>query len=350
MDLSLIENYLKELASKSCDNASDLSLLNNPNLEADRVTLQFIQKLVDQTSLLPLVTTLTRTECRGEIPRFDSCDIPAVGASATSCLPGFKIQDDYLTYNMVKYKVAHSYDQDMVDCNKYGSQIKNIAMQMLMTKFKNAMEIAAIQGDEDIPTGDDRSDWENLLGVNDGWLKLALNCTPEAQIIDAQGAGLSLDLFMAAKRALPARYKAARGDFKFIGGPTLADWYAQTFGNRVTNGGDEAIRQGVVGPIWGVDLVEVNQWKENYTYGQDDEVTHILYTPTKNLVHLMQRKLDFKTEYKMEADKYLTVGYFRQDVMISDPDAVVLIKNVSLCDDTPWAGCKTPAPGKCPLP
>lgn len=356
MDLDMAYKYLKEMSQKSCGHGvlgqtADLSLLNNPNLEAPRQALdgQFIQLLVDQTSLLKEVTSLSRTECRGEIPRFNSCEIPAAGACAgAKCLPGFKIQDDYLTYDMVKYVVAMTFDQDMLDCNKYGEGIKNIAMQMLMTALSNAMESAAILGDEDIPTGDGQSDINNLLGVNDGWLKKFLNCTPEAQIIDAQGAGPSLALFMAAKKLLPTRFRGARGNFRFIGGPTLQDWYAETFGARITTNGDNAVVTGNVGSIWGVDFLPVNLWPEDMVYG-NDAVTHIVYTPPKNLVHMAQRKLDFKTEYDLTCDKYLTVGYFRQDVAILDPSAAVIIKNVDMCG-TAWAGCRTPATNLCATP
>jgi hypothetical protein len=341
-----LKRYMKEMVSKSCGTDVDLSLLNNPNLEADRFTQDFIMKLTNLSTLLNDVTTITRAECKGEIPRFDSCDVPAIGASAKSCLPKFNISHDVLPYDMVKYVVAHSYDQDMIDCNKFGPKIKDIAMEMLMTSWANSMEYAAILGDEDIPTGDDYSNGNNLLGVNDGWLKIAGNETPAAQIIDAAGKGPSSALMMAARKALPPRYRRNRADYRFIGGPGLNDWWTESQGGRLTAAGDQAIATGNGGRIWGNEVYEVAQWPEHLNYG-GEEVTHMLFTPLSNLVHMVQRKLNFKTEYDFTCDRYLTVGFFKQDFLIADPDAVVLVKNVDLCNTAdPYVGCNpSPADG-----
>lgn len=350
MDANL-DKYLKALSSKSCATDVDLSLLNHPNLEADRLTQDFIQRLVDLSTLLGDVTTMTRSECKGEIPRFDACHTPVVGACAQPCLPNFQIEHDYLTYDMVKYVVAHSYDQDMLDCNKFGDRIKDISMDMLMTSMKNKMELAAIMGDEDLPTGADYSADNNLLGVNDGWLKLACSCTPGAQIIDAQGAGPSRELFMAARKLLPPRYRGQRHNYHFIGGPSLHDWHAQDTSYRPTAAGDRAVETGSGGRIWGNSFYEASQWPEYLPYtigGVEKEVTHVMFTPLTNLVHMMQRKLDFKTEYDYTCDRYLTVGFFRQDFMIADPDAVILLKNVDVCGD-PWDGCVKPVQDDCAL-
>ena len=288
-----------------------------------------------------------------EIPRFDACQTPAIGACAKSCLPNFNITHDYLTYDMVKYVVAHSYDQDMLDCNKFGNRIKDISMDMLMTSWTNSMELAGIMGDEDIATGDDYSDMNNLLGVNDGWLKLACSCTPECQVIDAAGLAPSEELFMNARKSLPPRYRGNRQNYRFIGGPSLTDWWAQNRSYRPTMAGDDAVATGQGGRIWGNSFYEVAQWPEYLTYAPaqlpEQEVTHVLFTPLTNLVHLMQRKLNFTTEYDFTCDRYLTVGFFKQDFMIADPDAVVLIKNIDLCSAVPYEACKVACADACAM-
>ena len=60
-----LQRYMKELVSKSCGTDVDLSLLHHPNLEAERHTQDFIQRLVDLSTLLKDVTTITRPECKG---------------------------------------------------------------------------------------------------------------------------------------------------------------------------------------------------------------------------------------------------------------------------------------------
>lgn len=340
-----IQKYMKDLSAKSCGPQSDLSLLNNPNLEADRATSAFIQLLTDETKLISAVTNLQVKECRGEIPRFDSCDLGAAGACLADCLPNFQMEDSYLTYDLVKYVASTSYDQDMLDCNKYGDSIKNIQMDMLMMSMRNAMERAAILGNADLPTGAGESKLNNLLGAQDGWLKKACACSPEAQIIDAAGAGPSAELFMNARKLLPTKYKVNRGNYKYIVGPSITDWYAQSFSNRITDTGDRILQSGMAGSLWGNDFYEVPLWPENIDYNGQD-VTHILFTPLNNLIHLMQRKLDFKTEYVLSCDRYVTVGYWRSAVMLADPDAMILIKNVDPCG-IPYTGCVTAPTPKC---
>ena len=220
-----------------------------------------------------------------------------------------------------------------------------------MTSMRNKMEQAAIMSDSDIPTGADYSQDNNLLGVNDSWIKLACNCTPEAQVIDAQGQGPSTNLFQAARKILPPRYRGNRSAYQFIGGPSLMDWWAEEQSYRPTDKGDMACESGMGGRIFGNRFYEVAQWPEYLPYavgGEDKEVTHILFTPLTNLIHIMQRQLQFRTEYDFTCDRYLTVGFFRQDFLIADPNAVVLIKNVDICAD-PWSGCVKPAMDECAI-
>ena len=57
-----LNRYMKEMVSKSCGTDVDLSLLNNPNLEADRFTQDFIMKLTNLSTILNDVTTITLLE------------------------------------------------------------------------------------------------------------------------------------------------------------------------------------------------------------------------------------------------------------------------------------------------
>lgn len=331
--------YISTLMVKG-STGSDLSLLNHPNLEADRVMLEFLDMVVDETALLKSVTTLRRKEHKGEIVRLDTCDTTAVAACASDCLPNFEIQDSYLTYDLVKYVVHTSYDQDMLDHNKFGPAIKDIQMRMLVKSLANSMERAAISGDTDLPTGKGQSKLNNLLGFNDGWLKLACSCVPDNQVIDAEGAGPSTALFMAARTSLPSRYKINRGSYRFVGGPSLNDWLASHWASRITAKGDQALETGQGGNLWGNEFFEAPLWPEEMAYSSQD-VTHILYTPLDNLVHIVQREPEFHTEYDMSCDKFKTAAYFRQDVMIYNPESMVLIKNVDLCSTAPFDGCRT---------
>lgn len=349
MDATLTK-YINELTAKSCDGGADLSLLTNPNFERERTDGQILQLLTDQSRLLSSITTMQVSECKGSIPRLDSCDNGAVGACTIDGLPSYNFQDDYIDYDLKKYVASTSYSQDMLDCNKFGDSIRTIQSDMLMTSMRNAMERAAILGDKNLPTGNGQPNENNLLGVDDGFLKKACSCTPQSQVIDAEGAGPSAELFMNARKLLPPKYRVNRQAYQYIVGPSISDWYVQSFANRITDMGDSILQNGQVDRLWGNSLFEVPLWPENLDYtdgnGQDREVTHILFTPLSNLVHVSQRRLDMQTEYLLQSDKFITVGYWRQTQFIADPQAVVLIKNVDPCG-VAYEGCTPVNPNPC---
>lgn len=333
----ILEKYLSE---KSC-NTSDLSFGSNPNLEVDRASREFINLLKDTSKLLKDITVVDRADCKGEIPRLDMCGIASAGAVATSCIPGNKLDDSYVTYDMVKYKTGLTVDEDFLDCNKLGRQINETAFNMLRTKVVNDMELAAIHGDEDLATGDNQSDYNNLVGVNDGFLKLACACTPTCQVLDALGAGPSFELFMAAKKLLPKRYRAERANYRYVVGPTMVDWMAEAKAPRETALGDSTLVTGEAGRIYGNSLYEVPMWPEDMPYplgAPTTEVTHILFTPLNNLIYFLRRKFEIETERRIACDDYQSVAWWTADFAIGEPEKTVLIKNVDLCG-TAWTGC-----------
>lgn len=340
-----LQARLKELSTKACA-TGDLSLTSNPNLQAERASREFIMMLKDLSTLLNDVTVIDRADCKGEIPRFDSCGISAAGACATTCVPGSKLEDSYITYDMVKYKVGMTVDEDMLDCNKLGRRLNDVAMQALMVKMKNNMELAAIMGDEDLPTGDGQSDYNNLMGVNDGWLKIALAAVPQSQILDAEGSGPSLALFSAARKLLPPRYRQNRANYRFVGGPSLVDWWVDDTTARPTDAGDEARFTGEGRRILGNSFYEVPQWPEDLPYDEENTVTHILFTPLSNLLFFIRRQIEIETERRIECDDYLSVGWFSNDFAVAEPEAMVVIKNVDMCAP-PWTGCRKVNKDKC---
>ncbi len=334
---------LKSLKAKSCDGQADFSFLQHPNLQVEASSAQVINLLKDTSRLIGAVSKADRADCRGEIPRIDTCDIIAQGCNLTSCLPDATLNDTYISYAMEKYRAAFNVDHDFMDCNKLGepTQVNELMQAMILTQIRNNMELAAIYGDADLPTGDGQSDWNNLMGKNDGWLKQAFNCAPSNQIINAAGAGLSEDLFMAARKAIPAKYRPNRSNFKFIYGPGVDDWWLQNRVARPTDAGDNAMASGVAGNIFGQSGFEVPMWRENLAYGgSGQQVTHILYTPLDNLLYLNRRKFEMHTEYKAEKDMHQTVAYWTQDAIIQRPEEVVVLANVDVCGSTPFSACQ----------
>lgn len=261
------------------------------------------------------------------------------GACATSCPKERGINDSYLTYDMVKYRSDFSVKHDFIECSKLGRSATDTIVDMFRKQINNDREQAAIEGDENIPTGDLQSDLNNLLGVNDGFLALACCCTPQCQVIDAQGAGPSPALFHAMRRVLPPRYRGQRDTYRYLVGPQIFDWWAYARSLRETDLGDMALTQAPNAPLWGINFYEVPLWPENLPFGSLGQTgTVVMYTPLDNLVHFIQREFSLEWERKPKCDSWEATMYWKADNAIQNPDKIVLAVNVDPCG-TPWTGC-----------
>jgi hypothetical protein len=329
---------LEKLArAKSCGAAIDEH--THPNLLTKREADDWINLLVDNSKLLKDIRVIRTDKCKGEIPRLDLNTIVSEGANAKTCITERRVQDSYLTYDMVKYRSGTSISQDFLDCNVFQEGIRNEVVNMLRTQVGNDMEQASIEGDSTLPVGDHQSDYNNLMGVNDGFIALAKCCVPQCQIIDAQGAGPSTALYMALRKRLPPRYRQRRGNYRYVVGPQLFDQWVETRAGRLTAWGDEAMRTGQGGPLWGQDLYEVPLWPENLPCGSEGaETTVVMYTPLDNLVYFIQREMSLEWERRIRCDDYQATMYWKADFALMNPDAVVLAVNVDPCG-TAWTGC-----------
>lgn len=327
------------LRQKSCGNPIDST--SNPNLMRPREADAFIDLLTDNSRLLKDITVIRTDLCKGEVPRLDVTGPVSSGAAATTCPPEYGITDSYLTYDMVKYRSDFTIRADFLECSKLGSNATDTLVDMFARQINNDREAAAIEGNELLPVGDTQSAYNNLMGVNDGFIALACGCTPSCQIIDAQGAGPSAALFHTMRKALPARYRGLRDRYRYIVGPQIFDWWALDRSARVTDFGDQVMATGMGGPIWGINLYEVPLWPENLPFGSAaTEGTVIMYTPLDNLVHFIQRDFSLEWERKPKCDAWEATIYWKSDQIIRNPDMVVLAVNVDPCGAA-WTGCGT---------
>lgn len=333
---------IKEDVRKSCG-AGGINEMSNPNLIKDRVQVSLINMAMDTSKLLSMVTTLN-AKCSGKLTRLDMDDTVSVGA-CTQCTVGADLLDSYIPFDLVKYKTQVDIDNDFLECNDIGSpeQVKEIILAMMLTNMRNDMEKSLLYGNTELPTGAGQPKLNNLLGVNDGVLKIACECLPECAILDAQGQGLSPELFMAARKALSPRYRSLRNGMQFLHGPGISDWYQQYLANRPTDAGDNALRNGEMAKIWGNQMEEIPTWREDFEYGApgaEQEVTHMLLTDPKNIVYVAGREFQRKEKELLECDRQRFIGYWKSDVIIQEPEKMVLVKNIGVCNfDNPWAGC-----------
>jgi hypothetical protein len=332
---------LERLRAKSCASAA-IDEATAPNMLTRAQADRFIDLVVDNSVLLKNIRVVRTNDCKGEIGRLDIGEIISEGACATSCPTERTFSDSYITYNLVKYRSATSISQDFLDCNILGDRVRDEAINMIRKQVGNDMEMAAIESDSTLPVGDNQSAYNNLMGVNDGFIAMACACVPDCQVIDAAGAGPSPQLFMEMRRRVPVRYRARRNEYRYVVGPQVADWWVYNRSLRDTVAGDAAISSGTAGPLWGVSLFEVPLWPENLPFGTaGGEGTVLLYTPMQNMIHFIQRQMSLEWERRIRCDDYQATMYWKSDWAFENPDMVVVVKNLDPCGE-PYAGCSGP--------
>lgn len=325
------------LAQKSC--GSPIDITSNPNLMKGREADAFIDLLTDNSRLLKDIPVVRTDKCKGQIPRLDVTGPVSSGACATSCPVENGIEDSYLTYDMVKYRSDFSIKHDFLECSRLGMGATDTIVNMFRKQINNDREMAAIEGDETLTTGDHQDRYNNLLGVNDGFIALACACTPTCQIIDAAGAGPSPQLFHEMRKVLPPRYRGMRDSYRYIVGPQVFDWWSYNRSQRPTDFGDRALATDNGGPMWGINMYEVPLWPENLPFGSLGATgSTLMYTPLDNLVHFIQREFSLEWERKPKCDSWEATMYWKSDNAIRNPDMIVLAINVDPCGD-PYTGC-----------
>lgn len=356
--------FIQDYISKSCQTGGNVSGGNSfmnfdthPNMREDQIQQAYFDRFIDQSQFLRDINTFRVSECSGKIPRLDWCNIVTSGKCTKDCIGNdFDADESFTTYELKNYVSTYKVGYEFLDCNKIGTPdfINSMLRNRMIESHANDIARVAIMGNEDLPTGPSQSSLNNLLGVDDGILKLACECTPEAQILDAKGAGFSPELYMAARKLLPAQFRSMRDQFEFIGGISQTDWLAQNQSYRPTDLGDEARTTGRVGRLWGNAFYELPEWPENLLYQyenadgevQSKEVTHLLFAMRSNFNYIQRTEPRIHTEYDQICDSWVTTYRTQADFTITDERQIVLIKNVDVCGEG-WDQCVRPAPDNC---
>lgn len=350
----IIEQYLASKGccgpenNQGCSTAPFMNFDTHPNLREDQFEQAFFDRFIDKSQFLRDIRTLRVTECRGRIPRMNSCSIVTEGQCSTNnCnTTGLDLDISWMTYELKKYKSRLPISNDFLDCNKLGTPefINSFLQNRLLQEHANNMALTAIGGNEDLMTGPGQPQINNLLGNNDGFLKLFCECTPECQIIDAKGMGPSRELYMAALQRMPNQFRRNDGRYQFIGPTRQRDWLTLQTSYRPTAKGDEACENGVSGRIWGMNFYELPEWPVDFDYG-GKKVTHVVLTSLDNMVYIQRSAPRIDSRYDIDCDATLTVLRTESDFLVEDERQVVMIKNLDFDNcKNPWDGC----PSACP--
>jgi len=297
-----IPDFVEDVMKTAIDgNSLPNSLLNRQ--QSDR----FIDLLEDTSVLLKVARKMKKDHPKGEINKLDLGTIVTEGANATSKARTSVPTEAVVTYDMVKYRSAFDLRKDFLEDNIEKESVRDKVLSMFTKAMAIDAEMASIEGDDSLPVGDAQSAENNLLGVNDGFQKILLANVPADQIVDADGAAPSSDLYYDMRRKVPARYRVAKPMYRWIVPSGPADKWSKDWAVRETVGGDTALRTGEAPGPWGVPMLEVPLFPENLSFTTSGSVaktdgSFIWLTPYENLIWFVQREITIEFDRKPRQD------------------------------------------------
>lgn len=307
--------------------AIDESALPNSVLDRQQAD-RFIDLVVDTSVLLKQIRRVRVDYAKGEINKLDLGAIVTLGASSTTSAKAMTPSDSTVGWDTVKYRSAFDLKTDFIEDNLEGANIRDRLLNMFAKRISIDTEMAAIEGDDDLTTGDIQSDENNLLGANDGFIALLNANVPAAQKVNAAGAACSFKLFYTMKRKIPSRYRVAKPDYRFLVPSSVYDKWTYDTASRVTVGGDAARVGTVPSTPLGTQMVEVPLMPEDLAYGTLSDATTMWLTPLMNLIWFVQRDITIEWDRVPRSDQWEVTIHFRQDVQVENCAMVVTATNV----------------------
>jgi len=237
-----------------------------------------------------------------------------------------------------KLRMDWELSTESLEDNIEGADLEDHIARLMATQAGNDIEDVILNGNTSL-TGD------ALYKSFDGVVKKA---KASGRVVDANGAGVSREVFNKALKAMPRKYKQRRGDLRFLAGSNLIQdfLYANSIGTNQTIPQDIAssvIRGGVAplgGPAgyvapfaFGIPIVEVPLLSETQTgtyatpTGSHGDI-HLTFP--NNVVIGIKRDVTVYRFFQPRKDTIEYTMYTRVGVQIEQADAWVVIKNVKV--------------------
>jgi hypothetical protein len=331
-----IERLLNKAATSEVIDTAQISNSILTRQQADR----FIDLMVDVSQLLKQVRLAKIDHPSGEINKID------LGKTVTESTraPGtstFKPSASKVDYDTSKLRSAFDLTSDFLEDNIEGENVRDKLLNIFTKQIAIDMEMLGIQGS--YTATPDGTALQRLLGDNNGYQALLQTAVPTpSQQIDAEGANASAALYYKMKSAIPARYRPALPNYRFVVSSRAWDkWaYDMTQVGAVSGGGtpnDTVARFreiGGGGKPFGIPQFEVPLFPTDlaYTVGGTPATdgSSIWLTPLKNLIYFIQRDITIEWDRVPRQDKWEVTIHTRCDFAVENADAVVIAKNVGV--------------------
>lgn len=283
---------------------------------------RFVEMSVDQSVMLKdarvvrmhsAVMELDKIATSGRVSQLRTEGV----APATLSEPGFS----KVTLTAVDIITPFELTMQALEDSIERGDLENTVVRVMARQTATDLEELAIQGDT--LSGD------SFLQGLDGWRKLAEN----ANKVNLEGATLDKSALSAMYKALPNRYKRNHGDLRYYFAPgAVQDWH-DTFSDRASALGDEAMTSATAPPYMGVPLTAV----PNIPTDQDgvdgysgSNLSYGFLTPRENLVFGIHREIRIDKDRDILRGVNIYTITTRVAVAFEDVDAVVLAVNLGL--------------------
>ena len=237
-----------------------------------------------------------------------------------------------------KLRLDWELSTESLEDNIEGADLEDHIARLMATQAGNDIEDVILNGDVSL-SGD------ALYKSFDGAVKKA---KASGRVVDAEGSGISREIFNKALKAMPRKYKQRRGDLRFLAGSNLIQdfLYANSIGTNQTIPQDIAssIIRGATEPLggpagyvapfaFGIPIVEVPLLPETQTgdyvspTGSHGDV-HLTFP--NNVVIGVKRDVTVYRFFWPRKDSIEYTMYTRVGVQIEQADAWVVVKNVKV--------------------
>ncbi len=226
-----------------------------------------------------------------------------------------------VSYVSKRYKAEFGLTYDTVKRVIKGNDLMPYLIEELARASVRDIEIAAIRGDTSLAA---TSKMNRLLRKQDGFLKRIT-----ANVIDAEGSRLSLDLMDDCQRAMPKEYRYQKGLSYLMSANGPIDYKAllraraTQLGDKAVEGSTPTLFDGQYG-IMGVPLMP-----DDLTYNAEAVHTNMLFTsPSEQLLVGYLEEMSIRTAEDVRAGKFIAVLRFDVAFQVKHNQANVKVVNL----------------------
>lgn len=313
-----------ELLKKADITVADLAA--NGGLLNPEQSNEFLRKLLIQPTILPQTRVVTMNSPQKKIEKIGfATRILRPATSGVSLDPSqrSKPTTETITLNtkevIAEVRLPYDVIEDNIERGNIGTHqdvggtptsggIKDTIMSMIAERVALDLEELALLGDT--ASGDP------YLALVDGWLKNATS-----NVVDANGAPLTKDVFKQGLKGLPDQYKRNLSSLRQWVSMNQEIEYRDSLANRETALGDANVQGTGPAYAFGTQVQGVGLMPN----------TQGIFTYPKNLITGIQRSIHIETDKDITARVYIIVVTLRIDFQYEEEEAVV--KYVDIAED-----------------